>query len=78
MRHLFHAIDELFRTNTKGNTAREEPISFKKLRKSHAAWSIQKVILGWVLDAVKQVLTLPDNRKTSLLALIKTTPHSAS
>ena len=76
--HLFHAIDELFRTNTKGNTAREEPISFKKLRKGDTAWSTHNVVLCWAIDTVKQVITLPEDRKRNLLALLNTTPPSAS
>ena len=45
-RHLFCAIDELFRPNTKDDTAREEPISLKNLRKGNATWITQKVVLG--------------------------------
>ena len=67
-------MNELFRPNNKENTAREETISLKKLRKGDAAWSIQKVVLGWAIDTVKQVLTLPDYCKTNLLALLDTTP----
>ena len=63
-RHLVHAIGELFRPNNKDNIAREEPICLKKLRKGDAAWSTQKVVLGWAIDTVKQVVTLPDDRKT--------------
>ena len=57
-RHLFRAINNLFRPNNKDNLAREELISFKKLRKGDAAWSTQKVVLGWAIDTVKQVLAL--------------------
>ena len=52
----------------------EKPISIKKLRKGDAARSTQKVVLGWAIDTVKQVLTLPDDRKTNLLALLDPTP----
>ena len=76
-RHLFCASNDLFRPNNKNNISQEEPISLKKLRKGDAAWSTQKVILGWAIDTVKQVLTLPDDCKTNLLALLKTTPPSA-
>ena len=58
-RHLFRAINELFRPNDKDDIAREEPISLKKLRKDDAAWSTNKVILGWAIDMAKQFLTLP-------------------
>ena len=76
--HLFHAIDDIFQPNKKDDTAREEPISFKKLRKCDSAWSTQKVVLGWAIDTVKQVLTLPDDRKSNPLYLLNTTPPSAS
>ena len=76
--HLFRAIDELFCPNSKDNTAREEPISLKKLSKGDAAWSTQKVVLGWAINTVKQVLTLPDDHKTNLLDLLDTIPPSAS
>ena len=62
-RHLSRAINELFRQNNKDEIAREEPISLKKLRKGDATWSTKKVILGWKIDTVKQVLNLPDDHK---------------
>ena len=77
-RHLFRAINELFRPNNKDDIAREEPISLKKLRKGDAAWSTKNVVLGWAIVIVKQVLTLPDDCKSKLLALLDTTPPSAS
>ena len=49
MRQLFRTIYELFHPNTKDDTAREEPISLKKLHKVDGAWSTQKVILGRVI-----------------------------
>ena len=77
-RHLFHAINELFHPNDKDDIAREEPISLKKLCKGDAAWSTKKVILGWAIDTAKRVLTLPEDRKANLLALLDTVPPSAS
>ena len=76
--HLFRAIDELFRQKNKDNIAREEPISLKKLYKGDAALSTQKVVLGWAINTVKQVLTLPADRNTNLLSLLDTIPPSAS
>ena len=73
-RHVFHTIDELFRPNNKDDIAREEPISLKKLRKGDAAWITQKVVLGWAVDTLKQFLSLPDDLKTNLLALLDITP----
>ena len=77
-RHLFHAIDDLFRPNYKDDTAREEPISLKKLRKVAAAWSMQKFVLGWTIDTVKKFLTLTDDCKHNLLSLLDTIPTRAS
>ena len=77
-RHLFRTIDEIFRPNNKDEIAREEPISLKKLRKGDAAWSTQNVVLGWAIDTMKQVLILPANRNTNLLALLDTIPPSTS
>ena len=77
-RHLFHTIDELFHPNNKDDIARGEPISLKKISKGDVVWSTQKVVLGWAIDSVKQVLTLPADHKTNLLALLDTIPPSVS
>ena len=76
-RHLFHAIGDLFRPNYKDDTAREEPIFLKNLRKGDAIWITQKVVLGWAIDTAKQVLTLSDDIKRNLLSLLDTIPLSA-
>ena len=78
MQNLFHAINELFWPNTKDNTAQEEKIYLKNIRKGDAAWSMQRAVLGWEIDTVKQVFTLPEDRKINLLALINTIPLSTS
>ena len=77
-RQLFRAINGLFRPNDKDDIAREEPISLKKLRKGDNAWITKKVILGWTIDTAKQVITIPEDRKSSLLDLLDTAPPSAS
>ena len=77
-RYLFRAIDKIFCPNNKDNITQEDPISLKKFRKADATWSTQKVVLGWAIDTVKQVVILPDERKTNLLALLDTIPPSAS
>ena len=77
-RHLFRSINELFFQNTKEDTAQEEPIFLENLHKDNAAWSMQKVFLGWAIDTVKQFLTLPEEVKSNLLALLNTIPPSTS
>ena len=44
-RHLFCAINYLFRLNAKDDTTREESIPPKKLHKGDVTWSTQKVVL---------------------------------
>ena len=73
---ITYRMASLGRMNNKDDIAREEPISLKKLRKGDAAWSTKKVILGWAIDTAKQVLTLPDDRKSSLTSLLDTVPPS--
>ena len=74
MWRLFYVIDKLFRPNTKDDHACEEPIFLKKFRKGNAAWSIQKVVLRWAINTVKQVLTLTEDRKGKLIAQLNTIP----
>ena len=72
MRHLFRAINELFRPNTEDETAREEPIFLNKIQKFDVAWSMQKLVLRWAIDTVQKVPTLSDERKRNLIALLDT------
>ena len=74
MQHLFRSINKLFRPNNNDDTIQEDPISHKSLHKVDAAWNMQKVVLGWVIVTFKQVLTLLEDHKRNLLALINTTP----
>ena len=77
-RHLFCAINNLFRPNNKDDIVWEEPISFKKLCKGYAVWNMHKVVLKWSINTAKQVLTLPDDFNSNLFSLIDTIPPSAS
>ena len=77
-RHIFRAIDNLFRPNNKDDASSEEPISLKNLRKGDGACSKHKSVLGWVIDTVKKVLTLPDDCKCNILSLLNTILPSSS
>ena len=70
MRNLFRAFDEIFCPNEQKNIAHKQHISIKKLCKVNAAWSTQKVILGWAVDTVQQVRTLPLDHKEKLTSLL--------
>ena len=73
--HLLHAVDQVLAKPASHEHHRVEAVSLKKLQKGDGSWSTRKVILGWVLDTVRQTLELPPHRK-QLLADIFT--HLAS
>ena len=69
-RATYHAIDAVFRPNDDKDVNRRQPISVKKLLKGDDSWSSQKVILGWLIDAIANSLALPAHRQAKLLSLL--------
>jgi hypothetical protein len=70
-RVLFHTLDEVLRPNDEhDDSARQEPISIKKLKKGDAHWSTTKQILGWLIDTVQATLTLPVHRVDRLFEIL--------
>ncbi len=72
MRSLLHAVDSIFYDDP-NTTVRRAVISTSKIQKGDASWSTKKTILGWDIDTENMSLTLPDHRKTRLLALLSDT-----
>ena len=70
-RNTFHIIDQVFRPNDLHDDLRKEPISQKKLLNGDDFWSVQKVILGWLVDSARQTISLPQHRQDRLLAILK-------
>jgi hypothetical protein len=68
-RHLLHAIDDVFSPLAADDKFGNEPISVKKLRKGDASWDTLKVVLGWLVDTVRQTIALPPHRSERLLTL---------
>ena len=68
-RHLFHAIDRILAQPDVSPQKRNEAISLKKLLKGDSSWSTRKVILGWLLDTIRQTIELPAHRKLELAQL---------
>jgi hypothetical protein len=59
-RVLLHTLDKIFRPlDLKDNKHRQEPASVKKMRKGDATWTMRKIILGWIMDAVCLTVKLP-------------------
>ena len=60
LRKLLHSIDAVFRPVDDADPATRKHVpSVKKLLKGDAYLSTRKVVLGWLLDTVRQTLELP-------------------
>ena len=68
--HLWHAVDQVLAQPAETNKERPEAISLKKLRKGDGSWTARKVLLGWVVDTIRQTLELPPHRKLELAKLL--------
>ena len=74
-RLLLQSFDEVFRPLEEGERHRQEPVSVKKLKKGDAAWAVQKILLGWVVDSVRGTIELPPHREERLHQLIDAFLH---
>ena len=51
-RSILYGIQEVFPLSaTTGHTDGREPISVKKIKKGDADWTVEKELLGWLVDA---------------------------
>eukprot|EP00957_Ditylum_brightwellii_P181297 13810975-Ditylum_brightwellii.AAC.1 len=57
--HLFFCINCIFRPNDPNDTTHQEPISLKKLPCGDSTWSTIHKLLGWIVDTVHLLLSLP-------------------
>ena len=69
--HLLHAIDEVLARPEVSQNQRQEAVSLKKLLKGDGSWGTRKVILGWVVDTVRQTIELPAHRKAELAEIFE-------
>ena len=67
--HLFHGIDSILAQPGVSEHKRNEAVSLKKLLKGDSSWSTRKVILGWLLDTIRQTIELPAHRKQEIAQL---------
>ena len=68
-RHLYHAIDDILASPNVSVEQRNEALSLKKLLKGEGAWETRKVLLGWIVDAMRQTIELPAHRKLMLATI---------
>jgi hypothetical protein len=61
-RQLLHCVDEVL-ARPLPNEGRNEAVSLKKLLKGKGSWGTRKLILGWIVDTVRQIIELPPQRK---------------
>ena len=67
--HLLHAVDAVLARPEVSAESRLEAISLKKLLKGDGSWGTRKIILGWLIDTVRQTIELPAHRKIELSQL---------
>ena len=68
---LLHAIDQVLRPLSPTDSPhRKQPISLNKLNKGDAQWATRKLMLGWVLDTVRETIELPPHRIERLHSIL--------
>jgi hypothetical protein len=69
--HLLHAIDQVLSQPAKDEPHRNEAVSLKKLLQGDGSWNTRKLILGWIIDTVRQTIELPAHRKDTLAQIFE-------
>jgi hypothetical protein len=77
LHHIVQGIFQIFRDEPHPDDPpdRRHIISETKLAKGYAAWSTQKIILGWLLDTAKGTLSLPSHKATRLRQILAGAQH---
>jgi hypothetical protein len=76
LRRLLYSIDEVFRPlDTSDNKHRKHVPSVKKMKAGDANYDTRKIILGWIVDTVKGIITLPEHRHERLLEIFDCLRH---
>ena len=68
--YLLDAVDQVL-SKPLPESQRVEAVSLKKLLKGDGSWATRKVILGWILDTVRQTIELTPHRKLVLARLFE-------
>ena len=76
LRRLLHSIDKGFRPLDNLDTPHHKHVtSIKKMKAGDATCDTRKVILGWIVDTVKGIITLPEHRHERLLEIFECLRH---
>ena len=74
---LFHPLDKVFRTLDRQDTKqRKKVLSLKKLEAGDCSWSTCQTMLGWIVDSVNMMITLPSHRVVRLKEIIASIPRT--
>ena len=69
--HLLKAIDDILAQPQLDEAHRNEAISLKKLLQGDGSWATRKLILGWIIDTLRQTIELPAHRKETLAQIFR-------
>ena len=76
LRRLLHSIDKAFHPLDNLDAPHREHVpSIKKMKVRDANCNTRKVILGWIVDMVKGIITLPEHRCERLLKIFECLRH---
>ena len=57
-----HAVEEVFcPPSPPEKPFQKELLSVKKMKQGDASWEMLKVVLGWLIDTVHQMICLPSH-----------------
>ena len=70
LRRILHSIDQVFRPlESSDPPIRQHVPSTKKMRKGDACALTRKIVLGWLIDALRGTLELPEHRQLRLIEI---------
>lgn len=76
-RILMNAVDEVFRRpEPSEGPQHKEPLSVKKMKQGDASWETLKIVLGWLVDTVRQTIRLPAHREQRLREIFDSLRHA--
>ena len=61
-RHLFHCTDLVFRPNKNSDGVHHEPNRTNNLHCWDSAWTTHKNIIGWIINSIHHIISLPTSR----------------
>ena len=68
---LFHTLDHVLRMPSDEEPNRNEAVSLKKMAKGDSSWHTRKLVIGWIIDFIRQTLELPPHRMDGLVELFE-------